>query len=81
MARDDKSVSLEVFALQDEPASTKGWRARLSCAKSQGKEWPMLEAATAATRHSAGHPMEHVDHDEDHHDTPDPLDTIVERVG
>jgi protein-disulfide isomerase len=69
-AREDMGVSLELFPAQPGDApSAEAWSQRLWCAKVEGKLWPMLEAAAAATRHTHGHPMERVEADaEPHHD-------------
>ena len=40
----------------------------------------MLEAATAATKHSAGHPRDEVEHHEEHEDE-DPLPAITASLG
>ena len=81
LARSDASVSLEFFpAGGGDKAEAQAWRRSLWCARKEGKAWPMLEAATAATKHSAGHPMDEVEHHEEHEDE-DPLPAITASLG
>ena len=80
--RKNATISLELFvARPGNGEDAKAWGQRLWCAKGQGKLWPLLEAAAAATRHTHGHPSKHVSaDDEDHHD-PDALDEVSQLAG